>query len=179
MNTDKTLTEKFAKSNDKPIWYYKELEEIDLDYVIWYLLQESFVVELDGYKYEITFGKNRKHEIGTCIRYDEFQTNAYLAQFEVIRESFKRGKWFIITEQDTTEKFKQNYNARLEKHHKTQELDIMKDVLTTFIKQHNGISDKEKDNFVDMIENNSYEMINKYFTLLLKGNKDKSEVTKC
>ena len=61
MNTDKTLTQEFINNNKYPIWFYKKLKEVNIDYVIAYMLTAKFVVDIEGEKYEITFGKNKKH----------------------------------------------------------------------------------------------------------------------
>lgn len=108
MNTDKTLNEKFIEKKDCPIWYYKELKEVDIDYVIWNLLKETFVVEINGSKHEITFGKNRKGEIGQYIRYDDIKSSN-LNSYKVVEKGFREGKWFIITDIDTSNEFKSNY----------------------------------------------------------------------
>lgn len=57
MNTEETINKKFVERNEYPIWYYKELESVDVDYVIWNLLKKKFVVETEGSKHEILFGK--------------------------------------------------------------------------------------------------------------------------
>ena len=111
MNTDKTLTEEFTKHNEHPIWYYKELKSVDISYVIFYLLKEPFVVDIYGSKHEVIFGKNRKGEIGQCIRYDDIE-NSNLCSFEVVNKGFIEGKWFVITDIDTSDDFKSEYNKR-------------------------------------------------------------------
>ena len=64
---------KFCIKEDYPIWYYKQLYEVDIDYVITYMLTDniSFVVDIKGDKYEIMFGKNRKNEIEKNIIYGD------------------------------------------------------------------------------------------------------------
>lgn len=61
MNTDKTLREKFGSTiNDYPIWFYKELEEVDISYVIFNLLKETFVVEINNKKNSNNFRQKQK-----------------------------------------------------------------------------------------------------------------------
>lgn len=112
MNTDKTLTERFCDRNEYPIWYYKELKEIDVDDVILNLLKETFVVELNDKKITMTFGKNRKHEIGCNQSCHE---GLDYTSYKTIRKSFREGKWFRITDRDTTEEFKEEYRLNKEK----------------------------------------------------------------
>ena len=92
MNTDKTLIQKFCIKEDYPIWYYKQLHEVDIDYVITYMLTDniSFVVDIQGDKHEIMFGKNRKNEIEKNIRYgDMIPKNRFRTSYEVINDAFK------------------------------------------------------------------------------------------
>lgn len=101
MNTSKTLRKKFANNGNHtklPIWYYKKISEVSVDYVIFNLLKEDFVVEINGEKHEITFGINDNGEIGQTIRYDEH--NSWLCSFEVISKGFKEGIWYIIEDED-------------------------------------------------------------------------------
>lgn len=110
MNTDKTLTEKFiANRYDYPIWYYKEIEEIEVDDVIFNLLKETFVVELNNKKIVMTFAKNRKHEIGCTQSCNE---GLDYTSYKTIRKAFTEGKWFRITEIDTTDEFKEDYKIK-------------------------------------------------------------------
>ena len=118
MNTDKTLIKKFCIEEDYPIWYYKQLHEVDIDYVITCMLTDniSFVVDIQGDKYEIMFGKNKKNEIGQNIRYgDMIPKNRFRTSYEVINDAFKYGTWYIIDDKDTTEEYKNNYREQLKK----------------------------------------------------------------
>ena len=121
MNADKTLNETFYNNykNEYPIWYYKKLEEIDVDDVIFNLLKYNFVVELNGKKISITFGKNENDEIGTTQSCEE---GLDYTSYETISRSFKEGKWFKVTNKDTTKKFKTEFekkrSERLKKEHR-------------------------------------------------------------
>lgn len=163
LNTSETLRDKFAKGiDDMPIWYYKELEEVEVDYVIFNLLKTTFVVEIDGSKHEITFGKNRKHEIGQHIRYNDIK-NSNLCSFEVINQGFQKGKWFTITDKDTTESFKQDYLKRKVDYEKTQREELYRDLLTSMVEKKYA-DDKEKRNLLlKDINNFSYEELDYIF----------------
>lgn len=121
MNTDKTLNETFYNNykNEYPIWYYKKLEEIDVDDVIFNLLKYNFVVELNGKKISITFGKNENDEIGTTQVCEE---GLDYTSYETINKAFREGKWFKVTNKDTTNKFKTEFekkrSERLKKEHR-------------------------------------------------------------
>lgn len=163
MNTSETLKDKFAQDmDDMPIWYYKELEEVEVDYVIFNLLKTSFVVEIDGSKHEITFGKNRKHEIGQSIRYDDIQSSN-LCSFEVINQGFQKGKWFIITDKDTTESFKQDYLKRKEEYSKMQSAELYRDILSTIIEKKYALDEAKRNDLLNNINSLSYEQLNYIF----------------
>lgn len=176
MNTDKTLTQKFIERNDYPIWYYKELEPVDVDYVIMYLLTTSFVVDIKGSKHEITFGKNRKHEIGTSIRYDDIQ-NSSLTSYNVIEKGFRIGKWYIISDKDTTDEFKAEYNKRKEEHEKQEAEDFERGILSNFIRECKNLDKEQEQALVETLKSLSSEELNKmYKKLMSKFNKnDKKE----
>ena len=66
MNTEKTLYDKFSNFKS-PSWRTHKLKEVDIDYVMWHLVIKDFAVEIDGHKYDITFGLNCNNEIGYSI----------------------------------------------------------------------------------------------------------------
>lgn len=130
MNTDKTLVDKFAEKKDYPIWYYKELTPVEIDYVIAYLLNESFVVEIDGSKHVITFGYNKESGyIGQNIRYDDIN-NSNLSSYDVVGKGFTEGKWFIISEKDTSNDFRLNYEKRKKQYEENKIKEMYRHVLT-------------------------------------------------
>lgn len=171
MNTDKTIQDKFIKSNDKPIWYYKELEEVEVDYVIWNLLKMSFVVEIEGSKHEIIFGKNRKHEIGQYIRYDDIK-GSNLCSFEVVNKGFRNGKWYIITDIDTTEDFKQNYDKTKEECNREEFKRFSREILTDVINKMDNLDNGIKHKYIKEIDNSSYEQLQELFSALCNGVKE-------
>lgn len=159
MNTSETLRDKFAKGiDDMPIWYYKELVEVEIDYVIFNLLKTTFVVEIDGIKHEITFGKNRKHEIGQHIRYSDIK-NSNLCSFEVINLGFQKGKWFIVSDKDTTESFKQDYLKRKEDYENTQREELYRDLLTAVIEKKYALDEEKRNRLLKDIDKLSYEQL--------------------
>lgn len=158
MNTDKTLMEKFgANRNDYPIWYYKKIKEIHIDYVIFNLLKETFIVEIDNKKITITFGKNRKHEIGSVQSCTE---GLDFTSYETIRKAFREGKWFIITDEDTTDDFKEEYKVKEEERKIIEIRNSRIELLTMAII---NISDKNK---------TSKEDANNYISALKEMNDD-------
>lgn len=167
MNNDKTLTEKFIDKKDYPIWYYKELKEVDVDYVIWSLLKETFVVEIDGSKHEITFGKNRKSEIGQCIRYDDVK-NSSLTSYKVVEKGFREGKWFTISDIDTSDEFKTNYRDRKAKYEKEEMKQWYKQVLSNVVKDNKELNVEKRNNFLQQIEDSSYEELENLVSILIK-----------
>lgn len=157
MNDDKTLDKKFIERTKHPIWYYKELQEVDVDYVIAYLLKETFIVDIDGSKHEITFGHNKKENyVGQCIKYDEIK-NSKLTSYKVIQKGFREGKWFIVTENDTSDEFKIDYDKRKVQHMREETESWYKKVLSNVIKSKEDLDTKRKDILIQQIEDSSYE----------------------
>lgn len=121
MNTDKILNNTFYNNykSEYPIYYYKELEEIDVDDVIFNLLKYNFVVELNGKKISMTFGKNENDEIGTTQFCEE---GLDYTSYETINRAFKEGEWFKVTNRNTSKEFKAEFekkrSERLKKEHR-------------------------------------------------------------
>jgi hypothetical protein len=174
MNTDKTLHNKFIESvgkNDNPIWYYKELQAVSIDYVIWNLLKETFVVEINGIKHEITFGKNRKNEIGQYIKYSDIEKSC-LCSYEVINKGFNEGKWFIITEIDTAEDFKKQYNDKKEEYKKISLIKMYKTILTNVIMNSKDLTENIKATYIQEVENSSLEKLENLFKSVIETSKE-------
>lgn len=96
MNTSETLHKKFLSNTNKS-WRTHKLEEVDIRYVIWYLLKKDFVVEIGGHKYDVTFGLNKDKEIGYSI----CQVGSpNITSFELISRGFQEGKWFEILDEE-------------------------------------------------------------------------------
>lgn len=115
MNTEKTLESKFL-SNKSPSWKTHKLKEVDVSYVVWYLLKKDFSVEIDGYKYDITFGLNGEKEIGYTI---SSEGSPSLTSFSTIQRGFREGKWFEILDEELSieekEKIEKEIKEREEK----------------------------------------------------------------
>lgn len=173
MNTDKTLNNNFIERNEHPIWYYKELESVDVDYVIAYLLKDKFVVDIDGSKHEVTFGHNKKENyIGQCIKYDDIK-NSNLTSYKVIQKGFTEGKWFIITDKDTTDEFKQDYDKRKAEYQKEEAEQWYKQVLNNVIKKHEDLNEEQKSNYLQKINNEwSFEELESLMDSLFKNNNE-------
>lgn len=175
MNTDKTLRETFASHSDKyPMWYYKKLIEIDVDDVIFNLLKETFVVELDDKKIVITFGKNRKHEIGSTQSCNE---GLDYTSFETIRKAFREGKWFRISEEDTSDSFKECYELkekeREKKSMRADRIDLLTKTLNR-IKESSNLNLKNIDSNIAEINNMSDEELELVTNQLFEGLSSKS-----
>lgn len=99
MNTDEVLKIKFC--NKEYNLLKKKIEKVDIDFVVLYLLKYDFIVDINGNKYDITFGKNKKDEIGSCIRY--YPNSKPLCSYEIIEKGFKEGTWYVVTDEDLTE----------------------------------------------------------------------------
>lgn len=170
MNTDKTLNNKFAqKRNEYPVWYYKELKPIDIDYVIAYLLKDTFVVDIGGSKHEITFGYNNKENfIGQSILYDDIK-NSNLTSYKVIQQGFKSGQWYIITEKDTTEEYKINYRNEKDEYVKKKTSEFYRKCLKNSIDSFD-ISKDKKTEYKKTINNLSYEDLEMYMSTLFNKN---------
>ena len=179
MNTDKTLMQKFCIKEDYPIWYYKQLYEVDIDYVITYMLNDniSFVVDIKGDKYGIMFGKNRKNEICHNIIYgDMIPKDRFRTSYKVINDAFKYGTWYIIDDKDTTEEYKSNYREQLKKFKENEELECNKVILKNAIdlsSKDNKLSKEQIEYFYNEIDNMDLGESRKYIKILLsKFNKE-------
>lgn len=170
MNTDKTLREKFgANLHDYPIWYYKQIEEIEVEDVIFNLLKETFVVELNGKKIVMTFGKNRKHEIGCTQSCNE---GLDYTSYKTIRKAFTEGKWFRITEEDTTGEFKEDYKNKEAERKRISMREGRIDILATAIDMITSIPKEERDKHIaglrDMNDNELEKLSDILFSKLKK-----------
>ena len=167
MNTYKTLRDKFVSKSEYPIWYYKELQKVDITYVIFNLLKESFVVSINGSKHEITFGKNRQDEIETNIRYDDIN-NSKLCSYEVIEKGFKIGEWFTISDIDTSDEFKEIYRNKKEEYEFNENKQVYRNILKNVINTNENLSYKVKNEYISCVDNSSYEELKDLFDSLMK-----------
>ena len=173
MNTDKTLTQKFCTKEDYPIWYYKQLYEVNIDYVITYMLTDniSFVVDIQGDKYEIMFGKNKKNEIGQNIRYgDMIPKDRFRTSYKVINDAFKYGTWYIIDDKDTTKEYKSNYREELKKFEQNEELECNKGILKNAIRSYvgdNKLSKEKIKGYYEEIDNLNLNESREFIKILL------------
>ena len=153
LNNENTLTEKFIKKEEYPIWYYKELEKVEINYVIAHLLKETFVLDINGSKHEITFGYNKKEDfIGHSIKYDDI-TNSNLTSYNVIQKGFREGVWYAITEKDTTDEFKKDYEKRKEEYKRKDTENFYKKILSDMVKVHKDLNEEEKNVYLQKINN--------------------------
>lgn len=93
IKTTEELRNNFNKNQHN--WQHKKLIQInDLSYILVNLLKEEFVVEIDGSKYDISFGKNEETgEIGYSW---SSAPSPHLTSSEIIEKGFKNGKWYVV-----------------------------------------------------------------------------------
>jgi len=127
------------------VWYCKQIEEVEVDEVIFNLLKETFIVELNNKKIEMTFGKNRKYEIGCTQSCNE---GLDYTSYKIIRKAFKEGKWFRITEIDTTDEFKEDYKIKEAERERISMREVRINILTNAINKIESISQVEKDRHI-------------------------------
>lgn len=94
MRTEATLYKEFAKPQHN--WQSKKLQEVELDEVLQNLLKHKFVVEINGSKYDISFGAKRG-KIGWGW---SSSPSPHLTSSEIIEKAFREGKWFVVMEDD-------------------------------------------------------------------------------
>jgi hypothetical protein len=93
MRTSQDLYKDFKfKQHD---WQCKELSEVDITYVIANLLKDKFVVEINGSKYDLSFGISNKDEIGWS--YSAYPSSNFLS-YEVLEYAFRNGNWFVVAD---------------------------------------------------------------------------------
>lgn len=93
MNTEIDLKERFLNNNIQLDWQCKDLEEIDLMYVLKNCLKEKFVVEIENSKYDVMFGINKRNKLeGVYSSYPGKQ----LSYEMFIEKAMKYGKWFRL-----------------------------------------------------------------------------------
>lgn len=109
MNTDKTLNDKFLNSKS-PSWRTHKLKEVDIDYVMWHLVIKDFAVEIDGHKYDITFGLNCNNEIGHSI---SMEGSPSLTSRTVINRGFQEGRWFEILKEELSNEEKESIEKEI------------------------------------------------------------------
>lgn len=168
MHTEKDLTEQFIAKHDYPIWYYKELESVNVSYVIMNLLKEHYVVEIEGHKYGLTFGINKSDEIGSYILYDQFHRNS-LSSYKILEKGFQNGKWFIVTENNTSEEFKDLYKTKLNIYKEKEKRKDYKEILINFILSQDNLAQKEKNRYITDINTYSDNIIEKLVNQLFKS----------
>jgi len=168
MNTDKTLANKFINNDKYPIWYYKELEEVDIDYVIFNLIKEDFVVELNDKKIEITFGENEKHEIGCNQKC--YEGLAYTS-YETINKAFKVGRWFIVKEKDTSNEFKDEYKKQKKMKDKKNERNARLYILKGIVNITKNIEEADKEKWIKSLDVATDEELEELMNIVCGKNK--------
>lgn len=140
MNTDNDLRTIFingAKEGHLHDWQSKVLEEVDVSYVIWNLLLDKFVVEIEGHKYDISFGKNKLGEIGHG---NSVYPSPCLLSSEIINRGFKEGKWYRVTDKDLPQEEIDEILRIIKEKEKKESEEFFKSIL-------DRLSDEEKEKF--------------------------------
>lgn len=96
MNTIETLRGNLIRDNHNYQKY--KLKEIELADVITHLLDYDFVVEIDGYKYDIEFGYDVKNKYITYCWSASPSPN--LCSYEILEKAFKDGKWYKVLKEN-------------------------------------------------------------------------------
>ena len=173
MNTDKSLREKFTYEKDKyPIWYYKELEPVDIDYVIMFLLTtDKFIVDIEGVKIEITFGKNKKNEIGNCTTWNDFKRfDRSMTSYETIQKAFTIGKWYLISDKDTTDEYKEKFRKEKEKYEKEYQRKEYLDILARFLEvNRDKITKEEYEEAIKYLNGCDFESLEEFWKKFCKN----------
>lgn len=121
MNTSAILDKKFL-SNTSKSWRTHKLKAVDTRYVIWYLLKKDFAVEIDGHKYDVTFGLNTDGEVGYTISQEGSPS---LTSFDIVERGFKGGKWFEILDEGLSNKEIDDINRCIAKREEEETLKFM------------------------------------------------------
>lgn len=124
INTSKELIDKFVNPNKS--WQTHKLKEIDIAEVILNLLKKDFVVEIDGYKYDITFGINKDNEIGQTII---LKDSPSLCSFEIINLGFKKGIWYEILDEELSEDEQNKIKKEIEKYKEKEVYDFISELV--------------------------------------------------
>ncbi|MCD3321128.1 hypothetical protein G8V07_12495 [Clostridium botulinum D/C] len=103
MRTVNNLHLKKKNKDNLHDWQCKKLIPIDdLLYVVYNLLETEFVVDIDGYKHDLSFGYNSKGE-GIAYR-NSVYPSPYLCSGEFIEKAFRLGKWYEVSRKNLTKK---------------------------------------------------------------------------
>ena len=109
-NDINTLVSQFGNPN-RPSWKTHQIHPISVDDVIWNLLKQNFVVEIEGHRYDVTFGQNQKGEIGFS---STIYPSPHLVSSEFIRRAFREGTWYELSDKPLTQKGKKEIDLILQ-----------------------------------------------------------------
>ena len=128
VNTEDSLMADFCsfankKNKNKPLsWRTHKLKEVDITYVIWYLVKKTFAVEIDGYKYDMKFCLNNEGEIGYNIT---FLGSPSIGSYNIIERGFKVGKWYEILNEELSDTEIDDINRCIAKREEEETLKFM------------------------------------------------------
>ena len=100
--------------NDKsktryPIWYYKKLSPISIDTVVFKILSERFVVEIDSVKYGLEFYRSEEYGMQMKYEYDDLADKKIISSHEILEKAFREGAWYQVLKSNTSKEFKEEY----------------------------------------------------------------------
>lgn len=132
IRTDQNLKDEFHKKLHN--WQCKKLLPIeDLSYVILNLLKVKFVVEINGDKYDIYFGKNNEtDEIG--YGWSSYPS-PHLLSYEIIEKAFKEGKWYKVTNENLPKKETEEILKQAKEKEYEEMKNFLKEVMEELYKQ--------------------------------------------
>lgn len=130
INTEDSLRDDFCSFVNKEIknkplsWRTHKLKEVDITYVVWYLVKKTFAVEIDGHKYDIKFGLNKEGEIGYSIT---FLGSPSLGSYETIERGFKEGVWYEILNEELSDNEKEDIKKAIEERERREHIAFLMD----------------------------------------------------
>ena len=167
MNTVKTLQEKFGevRLDDREYSILRnKIEEVDIDFVILNLLRYDYVLDINGSKYDITFGLNKKTgEIGNFM--NPYPNSNILMGSEVVEKGFKEGKWYYVTNEELDDEEFEKSKKEIEKLKEMKELkdrELFIDNLIDIVKSEEDKSaiKRLKSKLMDMESKTFYDFMN-------------------
>lgn len=141
-----------------PIWYYKKIYPVDIDYVVCNLLKKVFVVEIDKTKYEIRFESTEDFIINKNIKNIDPQ-NPYLSPCSIVEKGFMKSKWFVVSDEDTTVEVKLEFIKNTDIYKKQECIELHKKFLISFIEVYDVIPKSQKQKYISTIENCTLEEV--------------------
>lgn len=119
MKKDNNIKEAFKNkfvNKDYPNWQTKVINKVDIEYVICNLLNDEFVVEIDGRKNDINFIKDSNNNINYITNNIKF--NQSFRTSDILIKGLKEGVWYVVTEEELPQEEKDKILADIRKEEK-------------------------------------------------------------